>query len=346
MSRALVVSGGGSKGAFAVGVIKRLFQEFNELDFDIYVGTSTGSLIVPLVAMGEMKLLENLYTTVKTTDIVLERRLGDALDDFSLFDVSPLENLVVENYTEQRYQNLLASGKRIFLNSVCLQTGELVVFTNSDDAVDGKYYAVRKLVDAEHFQRAVMASASQPVFMRPVMVNENVPGEQHRDHQFVDGGVREYAGVEMAIDNGATEIFVILLSSGEQEADDKIYRSLFPIVQKTMDIFIEDVGKNDLLVPQQFNEALLYIAAVKAKMKRDGISADKINEYFTIRGRENPYEDKIPLKIFVIRPESPLGGGPGGLTFDPDAMKGMLKKGLTATDKFVASLNPADITWS
>ena len=51
MSRALVISGGGSKGAFVVGVLKRLFAEYPALDFDIYVGTSTGSLMSPLVAL-------------------------------------------------------------------------------------------------------------------------------------------------------------------------------------------------------------------------------------------------------------------------------------------------------
>ncbi|MEO7768554.1 MAG: patatin-like phospholipase family protein, partial [Ferruginibacter sp.] len=51
MSRALVISGGGSKGAFAIGILKKLFKEYPNLEFDMFVGTSTGSLIVPLVAM-------------------------------------------------------------------------------------------------------------------------------------------------------------------------------------------------------------------------------------------------------------------------------------------------------
>ncbi len=51
MSRALVISGGGSKGAFAVGIVKRLLENYPNLKFDMYVGTSTGSLIVPLLAM-------------------------------------------------------------------------------------------------------------------------------------------------------------------------------------------------------------------------------------------------------------------------------------------------------
>ncbi len=346
MSRALVISGGGSKGAFAVGVIKRLQREYPGLEFDIFVGTSTGSLIVPLVALGEMALVEKLYTTQKTEDIVITNRLGDRINDNSIFDAGPLEELVIGNYTDQRYSTLLVSGKKIFLNTVCLQTGNLVVFTNATDPAVGKYYEVKTLADADHFRRAVMASASQPVFMPPVKVNKNVPGEAHPDHQFVDGGVREYAGVEMAIDNGATEIFTILLSSDQADDDDGTITGLFTILQKTVDIFIDDVGKNDLIIPEQYNEALEYIDAIKNKMKRAGISADKITEYFNVRGRQSPYEDKVPLKLYTIRPDAPLGGGPGGLTFDPVAMQAMLKKGETAGDDFIASLKPADITWA
>ena len=49
MSRALVVSGGGSKGAYAVGVAKVLMNE-GDLTFDVVSGTSTGGLICPFVA--------------------------------------------------------------------------------------------------------------------------------------------------------------------------------------------------------------------------------------------------------------------------------------------------------
>ena len=62
MSRAIVISGGGSKGAFAVGVLKRLFEVYPNLDFDMIVGTSTGSLMAPLLAMKDIASLETLYS--------------------------------------------------------------------------------------------------------------------------------------------------------------------------------------------------------------------------------------------------------------------------------------------
>ncbi|HBT16594.1 MAG TPA: hypothetical protein DEB05_06530 [Firmicutes bacterium] len=43
MKRALVLSGGGSKGAFEVGALEYLLIE-EKLDFQIFIGTSVGAL--------------------------------------------------------------------------------------------------------------------------------------------------------------------------------------------------------------------------------------------------------------------------------------------------------------
>src|SRR6266496_2847586 len=102
MKRALVISGGGSKGAFAVGVIRRLLNTFPNLDFDIYVGTSTGSLIVPFAALKEFDALEALYTTQKTENIIQKFNIGDRLDEHSIFEATPLWHLIETNLTDTR----------------------------------------------------------------------------------------------------------------------------------------------------------------------------------------------------------------------------------------------------
>lgn len=345
MKRALVVSGGGSKGAFAVGVIRQLANDFPRLNWEVYVGTSTGALLTPLAAMKEYDLLEELYTTQHTEDIIIKQNIGNRLNENSIYDANPLWNLITEYYTDTRFDELIASGNKIYLNTVCLQTRELVVFTNDEAAKNGRYYQMHQLVNAEQFRRAVMASACQPFFMPPVKVNRHVPGEAHPHYQYLDGGIREYVGVQMAIDAGAIEILTVLLSPETVPAEEKEYKTLLEILERTIDIFSADVGKNDLLIPAQYNEALQYISGVKTRMLADGIPANKLAEYFSSPG--HPFTGKEPLKLFMIRPNEVLAGGPGGLVFHPSDMMEMVAKGRTSFQQFVAGLPPEDLSgWS
>jgi len=66
--RALVISGGGSKGAFAGGVAEYLMREQNR-KYDIFVGTSTGSLLIPHLSTGQIDKVKEIYTNVKQRTI-------------------------------------------------------------------------------------------------------------------------------------------------------------------------------------------------------------------------------------------------------------------------------------
>lgn len=316
------------------------------MNFDVFVGTSTGSLIVPLAAIGDLPLLEKMYTTQTETSIVRKLRIGDRLKTDSIFDAMPLWELIQRTLTDEKFDRIQNLGKKIYLTTVCLQTEELVVFTNDKDAESKRGYEIRQIENANHFRRAMMASACQPIFMPAIQVNRDLPHHPEKNYQYIDGGVREYAGVEMAIDAGATAIFTILHSAKEPDIQQKQYGDLFSILERTIAIFISDVSKNDLVIPKLYNEALEYIQAVKNKMTREGLSKEDIDRYFYIRGRENPFENKLPLKIFTFRPDTHLGGGPGGLDFNPSDMTAMIKKGEQTGSDFIASLQPGELTWA
>ncbi|MET0461878.1 MAG: patatin-like phospholipase family protein [Chitinophagaceae bacterium] len=345
MSKALVISGGGSKVSFDVGVIKYLRKNFNASSFDMFVGTSTGSLIAPLAALNMIDELEELYTTQNTTDIVQKFNIGDRLSENSIMGVDPLWELVKKHYSDDFYTKLQQSGKQIFLATTCLQTSELVIYSNKDQAPSDNY-AIRKVETPLQFRKAVLASACQPVFMPPVKINKEINGAPDQFYQYVDGGVREYAGIEMAIQNGAKEIVAILLSTEHTEAETKEYKDIYSILEKTISIFTEDVGKNDMVIPVQYNEALKYIDSVKRKMKKAGISNEDINDYFTTSRTPNPFQDKLPLNIHVIRPSQPLGGGPGGLDFIPADMTVMLNTGEEIMEQYIAKLEAEGSSWA
>ena len=61
--KALVISGGGSKGAFAGGVAQYLMKK-KQKKYDLFVGSSTGSLMVSHLALGMIDELKKLYTSV------------------------------------------------------------------------------------------------------------------------------------------------------------------------------------------------------------------------------------------------------------------------------------------
>ena len=70
MKKALVISGGGSKGAFAGGVAQYLMKEERK-EYDLFLGTSTGSLMVSHLALGKLDALKKLYTNVDQKSILV-----------------------------------------------------------------------------------------------------------------------------------------------------------------------------------------------------------------------------------------------------------------------------------
>jgi predicted acylesterase/phospholipase RssA len=61
-NRILVVSGGGARGAWGAGFAKKLSDSFGV--YNVAFGTSTGSLMNPLIVLGEFDRLQKAYTTV------------------------------------------------------------------------------------------------------------------------------------------------------------------------------------------------------------------------------------------------------------------------------------------
>ena len=66
--RALVISGGESKGAFAGGVAEYLIDE-KKFNYDIFFGTSKGSLLVTHLALNKIEKVNASFTSVSQKSI-------------------------------------------------------------------------------------------------------------------------------------------------------------------------------------------------------------------------------------------------------------------------------------
>jgi NTE family protein len=323
--RALVISGGGSKGAFAVGALKFLMQE-KGLEFDFFAGTSTGALIAPLLAAqgkGALAALEEEYTTVKTSDILdgvpaLRVLAGKP----SLYGSGPLRKRIEKRISDEVFKTLAASPKRLLVTTVDLRDGRLVYYQTGVPLVPSTDTVVQ-VTSREQLVSAIHASASIPFSMPPV--ENSRPGLANDG--YVDGGVREYVPIEIAIDGGADEIYCLILAPtfDKRPLYEKRFGNVFDVAQRAVDLLSEEVGASDLKLSRLYNAACRYLGAVRAKLIADGVSAATVDAAFGQSAEPSPFAGKRALKLCVIRPDQPLLGET--LKFTPDDMKKNLATG-------------------
>lgn len=333
---AFIVSGGGSKGAFAVGVAKYIREQRPAIKFDICGGTSTGALVAPLVAIGEHAELEAVYTNTTTDQIITKGNvLSRFLEEPSLFDATPLWALINKTWTQARYDRLMASPTIVYVATVCLQTGEIVYWSNKAMPAPGSII-VHQVATRMEWLSAVLASACQPVFMQPIAIRSTPAAPR----QYCDGGMREYLPIELALDLGASDVFAVALSPATDPGmPGKTFKSVFDILQTTINWFSEDVALTDVRVPELIGRGVNRIADAKRRLLQGGVAQAVIDACF-IEPPDDPFAGRTVRNIHALRPDAPLGGGPGGLTFDPLEMQAMLGAGFRVAERYFGPAVP------
>ena len=66
--KALVISGGGSKGAYAGGLAEYLMTGCGK-EYELFIGTSTGGLLAPMLASGKLDEAKKVFTSVNQDSI-------------------------------------------------------------------------------------------------------------------------------------------------------------------------------------------------------------------------------------------------------------------------------------
>lgn len=311
--RALVLSGGGAKGAFTAGVVKYLMVELG-LNFDLVIGTSTGALIAPLVASGDVANLLHFYENVEQQDILKDRPdLFAFLFSDALNDTQPLERLIHHFFGDpKRYERLLQSSTEMYVTVVNMQTGEIEYGNQHQDP---KPILLKK----------ILASACVPVMMPPVKIGR---------YQYMDGGIKEIAPFSKAIDEGATHILAIILSPDIEHRAPvlKEFKGSMDILKRTLELLTDEIVDNDLRVASVYSEAVRFLEQIRTNAKeRLGLSEAKRRKLF--EGVENPFKGKRVVGITTIRPDHELMAS--SLEFDPDHMREMVDQGYHQAQKVV-----------
>ena len=203
-SKALVLSGGGGRGAYHVGVLR--FMEEHEWYPDIIVGTSIGAVNGAAIASGHTSYsLWALWKRLTTDDV--QRRAWDlfSLDKWDhLLDTSPLrKTLIQEGWIDLDRINAQFPSKHLRVTVVEMETGRLRVFGNSADPATGSR-CEHVPITLDH----ILASCSIPIVYPPTKIG---------DTAYWDGGTVSNTPLGPAIDAGASDIVVVLMTPWEDE---------------------------------------------------------------------------------------------------------------------------------
>lgn len=251
--RALILSGGGAKGAFTVGALLRL-RERGIGHFDLISGTSTGSLIAALVCNGDLDKLRVIYNTVQDGDILARQNILENMDMDKpyLFDTLPLQRMIDEHVTEDVYRNIKDSDTHLCLTAVDLQTGMPTVFSTKR-ILNPVGFQVVIIRSHRQLKNALLASSNQAAFLPPISMTI---GEEV--HQFVDGGNREVLPTKVVCHllptgpAGVQHEVYLISNNPEQLAPGKSkYTKLQDVLMRAISIFIQDVRENDLNAIQE-----------------------------------------------------------------------------------------------
>ena len=182
----LAISGGGAKGAFAVGLLLGWTESGTRPEFDIVTGVSTGALIAPFAFLGTEydATLKEIYTGISTKDILTERNILVGLTSDAMTDSTPLLKLIQQYVTPEVMNKLTTEfrkGRRLSVATTNLDAGRPVIWDLGEIAASGQPRAL------ELIHKILLASASIPVAFPPVLIEVEAEGRQF-DELHVDGG--------------------------------------------------------------------------------------------------------------------------------------------------------------
>jgi hypothetical protein len=186
----LVLSGGGTYGAYSAGVLYGWTRTGTRPTFDVVTGISTGALIAPLAFLGPEYdgQLREVYTTLRNNDVFRIRKTLRTvlLVTDSLADNSPLARKIEQMVTPDLLRKIAhehgVCGRRLYVGTTELDSRRPVIWDLGEIASRGT------MDDLILFRKVLLASAAIPGFFPPVRITVTADGQPLTEHH-VDGGV-------------------------------------------------------------------------------------------------------------------------------------------------------------
>lgn len=236
---ALMMSGGGARAAYQMGVLRGIARRFPDFGPSILTGVSAGAINAAYLANHTGSFPEaisglgRLWGGIRTEHIInisgpgiltgsvkWARRLltGGLLKDAkSLLDVTPLRELLEREIGQtDGIETNIRNGKldAFAITTTSYSTGQSVTWVQGSD-VDTWDRPNRRAVHADVGVDHVLASASLPFFFPAVPINHATIG----DGWYGDGGIRLTAPLSPALHLGARKILAVSTRYGRSAAE-------------------------------------------------------------------------------------------------------------------------------
>lgn len=225
----LVLSGGGARGAYQVGVLKALFDVISKHNLnnsiDILTGVSAGAINASFLAAyaEDMKLgayqLAKLWSSLQSdhvfyTDALSLGKIGlkwmgelslggltGTTPGRALLDTAPLKDLLHNHINFKKIEsNLQSHIKALAVTAMDYRTSSAITFVQGHDQIPAWNKVNKRSERTEISSEHIMASSSIPLLFPPIKVD---------DRYFGDGCVRNANPCGPAIYLGAKKLIII-----------------------------------------------------------------------------------------------------------------------------------------
>ena len=239
MKLGLALSGGGIRGIAHAGVLKAL--EENNIKIDVIGGTSSGSIISTLYAMGYSPYY--IY-------ILFKRYAKDLVNQNSMSTITSLKNFMANKKTNfsgfysgeeiEKAFNEVAKRKGIkkvadikmpiVIPAVDVQDSNEYIFTN---CVPEEMKDKNKYITDISIGKAIRASSSFPVAFNPCI---------YKNHKFLDGGILDNFPTTEVKKQGVDKVLTVNFMSDEIDENSNI----MDIAMRSIDIMGNKVSEENI----------------------------------------------------------------------------------------------------
>jgi NTE family protein len=316
-----VLSGGGARGAYEVGVLSYLFQELPRFRggkvprIDVLCGTSVGAINACYLAAhaGDpshgISRLVDLWEELELSEVLgfgirqaigLPRLVLGGGQATGLFDVTPMSRLLEREVGWRSITRNLRRGhlRALSISTTEVSTGRTVIWMQTaPDVALPSTAPPRTLIRGAHIgTRHALASAAIPLLFPPVQIDNEF---------YCDGGLRLNTPIAPALRLGATHVFAVALSKEVRGVVSPESGPIAPrplgasaLLGKVLNAFLLDHVINDLDVLARIN------AMIEDGTKAYG--ADFTERLSAVaRGRNG--ESYRPVDCLALKPTEDIG---------------------------------------